>query len=120
MQAKKFGILGNPAKAGAKEKLAELLDLLHARGAKECYVSSEFAGLSEKKNFHSASPLQIAASSEIIFSLGGDGTMLTSARSIMRANPSVELLRINLGKLGFIAENSPEELPNIIEELWTD
>jgi NAD+ kinase len=122
MQAKKFGILGNPAKAGAKEKLSELLDLLHAHGAGECYVSSELGDLvSSKSKIHSsASALHIAASSDVIFSLGGDGTMLTAARSIMRTNPMVELIGVNLGKLGFIAENAPEDLPKVIDDLWSD
>src|SRR5258708_2289788 len=122
MQAKKFGILGNPAKPGAKERTSQLLDLLHLHGARECYLSSELSDLiSQKSKFHSsASALNIASSSDIIFSLGGDGTMLTAARSIMRTNPEVELIGVNLGKLGFIAENAPEDLPKIADELWAD
>jgi NAD+ kinase len=85
-------------------------------------VSTELAEIiSESNKYHSsASPLEIAKSSDIIFSLGGDGTLLTAARSIIRTNPSVELIGINLGKLGFIAENSPEILPQIVAELWSD
>ena len=122
MQAKKFGILGNAAKPGAKEAVNELLKLLHARGANECTVSSELADIitGSTKYHSSASPLEIAKSSDIIFSLGGDGTLLTAARSIIRANPSVELIGVNLGKLGFIAENSPDVMPEIIDELWAD
>ncbi len=122
MQAKRFGILGNAAKLGAKETVNHLLKLLHDRGANECTLSSELADLVEggQKFNSSASPLDIAASSDIIFSLGGDGTLLTAARSIMRANPLVELIGVNLGKLGFIAENAPELLPEIIDELWAD
>ena len=122
MQAKKFGILGNAAKPGAKETVTELLKLLHEHGVSECMVSSELADIiSEGSNYRSsASPLEIARTSDIIFSLGGDGTLLTAARSIIRTNPSVELIGVNLGKLGFIAENSPEILPNIVAELWSD
>ena len=122
MQAKKFGILGNAAKSGTKEKLIELLSLLHARGVDNCLVNSEIASLisGSSTNYSSASPLEIAADSEIIFSLGGDGTMLGAARAIIRANPEARLIGINLGKLGFIAENPPDELPKIVEELWND
>jgi NAD+ kinase len=122
MQAKKFGIVGNAAKQGVRETVKELLDLLHAKGATDCILSSELAELvSGSTKYHSsASVLQIARQSEIIFSLGGDGTMLTAARAIIRANPLVELIGINLGKLGFIAENAPEDLPKIIDELWSD
>jgi NAD+ kinase len=122
MQLKKFGIIGNTSKPGAKEKLQELLSLLHDHGASECFISSDLASLlpASSKNHTSASPLYIARQSEIIFSLGGDGTMLTAARAIIRSNPSVELIGVNLGKLGFIAENAPEDLPKIVDELWND
>ena len=122
MQAKKFGILGNAAKPGAKETVNELLKLLYARGANDCRISSELADIIEGSTTYSysASPLEIAKSSDVIFSLGGDGTLLTAARSIIRSNPSVELIGINLGKLGFIAENAPEILPEIVNELWVD
>jgi NAD+ kinase len=122
MQARKFGIVGNSAKSGAKEIVNELLELLQVRGVTQCMLSSELAELvSRATKYHSTgSALQIAQQSEIIFSLGGDGTMLTAARAIIRANPLVELIGINLGKLGFIAENAPEDLPKIIDELWSD
>lgn len=122
MQFTKFGILGNAAKPGAKETVKVLLKLLKERGVKDCTVITELAGLVEEgqKLQTSDSPLQIAETSEVIFSLGGDGTLLTAARSIMRANSSVELIGVNLGKLGFIAENAPELLPEIIDELWAD
>lgn len=114
--------MGNATKPGAKETVNELLKLLYAHGATDCMLSSELAGIgsSSLKYRSSSSPLEIAASSNIIFSLGGDGTLLTAARSIIRTNPSVELIGVNLGKLGFIAENAPEILPQIIDELWSD
>ncbi len=122
MQPQKIGILGNASKPGAKETVNDLLKLLHARGVDEPMVSSELAGIisDDWKYYSSASPLEIAKASDIIFSLGGDGTLLTAARSIIRSNSSVELIGVNLGKLGFIAENAPEVLPQIIDELWAD
>ncbi|MDP4231377.1 MAG: hypothetical protein Q8916_13340, partial [Bacteroidota bacterium] len=98
MQAKKIGILGNGAKPQTKETVDELLKLLRQHGVTDCIISSELAAIaSEGDKVHSsASPLQIASSSDIIFSLGGDGTLLTSARAIIRANPSVELIGVNL------------------------
>src|SRR6516225_3688558 len=120
MDAKRFGILGNPAKAGAKEKTIELLGLLQSHGVSTCYVSSELAAMLPDQSgiLATSSLLHLALSSDIIFSLGGDGTMLSAARAIIRANPLVELIGINLGKLGFIAENAPSDTAAIIEELW--
>jgi NAD+ kinase len=122
MQAKKIGILGHADKEGVKETVQSLLKLLAHRKVEDCFIISELADIiTDASSCHSsASPLQIAASSDIIFSLGGDGTLLTAARSIIRSNPLAELIGINLGKLGFIAENAPEILPEIIDELWAD
>lgn len=120
VQSKKFGILGNAAKPGAKETVNHLLNLLHERGINQCMVSAELADIITEGKYNTGSPSEIAKSSDIIFSLGGDGTLLTAARSIIRTNPSVELIGVNLGKLGFIAENAPEILPEIINELWSD
>jgi NAD+ kinase len=120
VKAKRFGILGNANKTGVREALNKLLQLLADRGAGDCMLSSELGELVDHglKYSASGSPLKIVASSDLIFSLGGDGTLLTAARSIMRVNPSVELIGVNLGKLGFIAENAPALLPEIIDDLW--
>lgn len=61
--------------------------------------------------------------SDLILSIGGDGTILHSARAIIPL--SVPLLGINLGQLGFIAElNAAEalsQLPGVINgEGWLD
>jgi NAD+ kinase len=52
---------------------------------------------------------QLAARSDLLVSLGGDGTMLRTMRlSVGRATP---VLGVNLGKLGFLAEIDVDELP---------
>ncbi|MBA7504404.1 NAD kinase [subsurface metagenome] len=63
------------------------------------------------------------AGSDLILSIGGDGTILHAARVITPL--SVPLLGINLGELGFIAELSADEalsnLPRLINgEGWFD
>lgn len=50
----------------------------------------------------------IAAQADLIVVIGGDGTLLNAARSF--ADASAPLLGVNLGRLGFLAELSPEQL----------
>ena len=50
--------------------------------------------------------------------LGGDGAILAAARQVSRAG--IPLLGVNLGKLGFLAEIGPEELPDTLEKLLDD
>jgi len=46
---------------------------------------------------------------------GGDGAILAAARQVSRAG--IPLLGVNLGKLGFLAEIGPEELPDTLDKL---
>lgn len=47
--------------------------------------------------------------------LGGDGTVLRVARR-MNVTP-VPILGVNVGRLGFLTEISPERIPNLVEDL---
>ena len=52
---------------------------------------------------------------DIIISFGGDGTILQTAR--LSAGTGIPILGINLGKVGFLAEISPEEISSVPERL---
>ena len=49
-----------------------------------------------------------AANADLIISIGGDGTLLSTARRLVGA--AVPTMGVNLGKLGFLAEHSTEDL----------
>jgi NAD+ kinase len=53
--------------------------------------------------------------SDLIIAIGGDGTVLSSARLVLGA--SVPILGVNAGKVGFLAETRVEELPEILDAL---
>ena len=52
---------------------------------------------------------------DVIISLGGDGTLLSSARSLV--GKSVPLIGINLGRLGFLADISPTEMATKLQQV---
>lgn len=49
---------------------------------------------------------------------GGDGTILSAARDLSRAN--VPVIGVNVGKLGYLAEFSLEELKSLFERVVSD
>jgi NAD+ kinase len=58
---------------------------------------------------------KLCKQSDIIISIGGDGTMLATAyKAHLHDKP---VLGINLGKLGFLAEANFEEIDKVIEEI---
>src|SRR4051794_14043660 len=60
---------------------------------------------------------ELAATSSGIVSLGGDGTMLGALRLV--ADDPRPVLGVNLGKLGFLAEVEPENLPEALDRLMS-
>lgn len=60
---------------------------------------------------------EVAVNSEVLFSVGGDGTMLEAARAILRCNPDAGLIGVNVGKLGFLSENPPTEIEALVKDL---
>lgn len=52
---------------------------------------------------------------DIVFVLGGDGTMLATARSVERKE--IPILGINLGRLGFLTELDTDEIEDAIPEI---
>ena len=110
---KRIGILYHPELEKAKALVAELEELL----SREKISSWHSSAWDEDK-----ASGQVAGS-DLILSIGGDGTILHAARAIIPR--SVPLLAINLGQLGFIAELNAAEalsrLPGVINgEGWLD
>ncbi|ABP54166.1 NAD(+)/NADH kinase [Salinispora tropica] len=58
---------------------------------------------------------QVAAASDALISIGGDGTMLGALRSAVRDPKPV--LGVHLGQLGFLVEVEPPDLPTALARL---
>jgi len=56
---------------------------------------------------------QLVSESDLVISLGGDGTMLTTARALVDFN--TPLLGINLGRLGFLADVSFDRFESYLD-----
>lgn len=60
---------------------------------------------------------EIAARCDLVIVVGGDGTLLGAARTLVDAG--VALLGVNIGRLGFLVDVSPEELPKQLDGIFS-
>ena len=56
-----------------------------------------------------------ARDADLAIVFGGDGSILRAAHQM--GQHQLPVIAVNLGKLGFLADISPDELPNILGEL---
>ncbi len=107
---KSVGICLKEHQVQAEATVAQLAAWLRDRGIEvqadeEC---AQWAGVEGQ------SREDVAAHSDLVVALGGDGTLLSVARAM--GARSVPILGVNLGRLGFLAEVNPEELFPVLEE----
>ena len=116
---KKFALFGNVYQAKKSAHVLRLLSILEKYQA-EVYVQKEFfqfltkeqkmdirvAGTFEEDNFEA----------NMVLSMGGDGTFLKAASHV--GNKNIPILGINTGRLGFLADVSPEELEETFEDIY--
>jgi NAD+ kinase len=114
-----FGILGNFKKEHIKEVLTELI----------LFFKSKHIEFAVEKNLHPIarklltpkyvlSQKELINKSDIIISLGGDGTFLNTANII--GEREIPILGVNLGNLGFLAEVGPSEIKQFINDILAD
>ena len=115
----RFGIAGNIQKEGVPGIARKLLKRFEAAGI-DYVLEKSLAELLRKKSKESLSAKTVSGSklaeqSDILISLGGDGTILRLARQV--AEYGTPILGVNLGKLGFLTEASLEDLDECLEEI---
>ena len=115
-----MGILGNLDKPSTCETAFELIKILEERKIK-FIIQSEIAEQMKSRCGYDADKAAVPSSevpkrSDVIISLGGDGTILRTAKIVGELGKPI--LGVNLGKLGFLAELNFDELRNSIDELF--
>ena len=115
----RFAIFGNtyqPKKSSAINKILSCLDGLGA----EILIDGEFhsflaerqlPGLDSCKVFHGDD-----FDADFVISMGGDGTFLRSAARVGIKN--IPILGVNIGRLGFLADITPNEIESCLHSLY--
>jgi len=81
--------------------------------AKEIAAHLKSRGVEPLSMPNDGSPGDLGAPVDLLVAIGGDGTLLRAARSV--ATAKIPLVGVNLGRLGFLTDVSPEHMLQIID-----
>lgn len=103
------GIVAKYQEPKASQMLRWLIPWLKKRGKKVCVED----GMS-RNGARACSKKRMATKTDLIISLGGDGTLLNIAPLVER--PEVPILGVNMGGLGFITEVAVDEFEAVLSK----
>ena len=119
IRPKKYALFGNIYQAKKSANVLRLLSILNNYQA-EVYLQKEFHQFLTKDQ---KMDIQVAGvfenddfSADMVLSMGGDGTFLKAASYVGHKN--IPILGINTGRLGFLADVSPEEMEETFEDIY--
>ncbi|MDH3871407.1 MAG: NAD(+) kinase [Gammaproteobacteria bacterium] len=112
---KRVGLIGKSADRNVRITLRALIDLLERRKVK-IVLDEGIAGMFADSNYKIVDRASLAQQCNLAIVVGGDGTLLNAARSL--AEPGVAVLGVNLGRLGFLVDVSPEDMAGQLEQIF--
>ena len=112
-----YGITGNTGKEKLWQPAAALIRWLDDEGLTYCLDERVAAGLVDRGLVEGAAcapraVADLAATSDIVLSFGGDGTLLNTAHAI--GSRETPILGVNIGRLGFLTGSEVGEVEDTI------
>ncbi len=114
MKFNTIGVITKPQAEPVKQILQSLFEYLHTKNC-NVILDEHISDTINNFNFSKANRDDIGKQCDLAIVVGGDGTILNAVRSLAHAN--VPLLGINAGRMGFLADISPDELESSLEEI---
>ena len=114
MKFNTIGIITKPQAEPVKQTLQSLFDFLKKKNC-NLVLDENIPDTINCSDFKQASREEIGKTCDLVIVVGGDGTILNAVRSLAHAN--VPLVGINVGRLGFLADISPDELEVSLDEI---
>lgn len=102
-----IGIIGKPSDPSIAETLTILCDYLKQQHYR-VFIDSDSAHFIDETHITGCSITVLARHCDLVIAVGGDGTFLAAARAI--AEYDIPLIGVNLGRLGFLVDISPNQL----------
>lgn len=113
----RFYIITNCQKDPKLETTKKIRKYLEDHG-KICYVPSENPEAGREGSYKFTNAEMIPEDVECVLVLGGDGTLIQSARDTVERN--IPLLGFNLGTLGYLTEIESEHIDTALDKLMKD
>ncbi len=113
---KKFGIIGHLDRPQIEQATDQIIKWCEANNV-EIRICSDLGPLVNRQDL-AAKDDEIWRYCDVIISLGGDGSMLSSARTT--GSHGVPILGVNLGSLGFLTEVTQDKIAKSLELLKAD
>ncbi len=108
------GLIGKYGDPGVTETILELYKILEQRQCR-LLIEDNTARHLPSSDYEVADLKELGERCDLAITVGGDGTLLNAARNLIESN--VPLLGINLGRLGFLVDISPDEMAERINEI---
>lgn len=110
----KIGLIGRGRHESSRETLQSLLGLLAEREV-GVFIEPRLAKLCPGCTATEAGRDEIGETCDLVIVVGGDGSMLSAARTMAKYN--TPLLGVNRGRLGFLTDISPDEIDAKVPEV---
>ena len=114
----KFAIFGNTYQAKKSSHALRLFQLLRRQKAEVCMCRDFYQFLTAELKMDVHADYLFDGdnfTADMVISIGGDGTFLKAARRV--GKKGIPILGINTGRLGFLADISPEEMEETFDEI---
>lgn len=105
----RIGIAVKPGLAAARDTLVDLEQRLRERGV-DAVWSAEAAAIVDGGSRTVVEDADLPSRVDVVIVLGGDGSLLATAKTIAESNYDVPILAVNFGSLGFLTEITRPEL----------
>ena len=118
-QIMRFALFGNTFQEHKSAHVTHLLDILRRKEAQIC-IHSEFYHFLQNHTKADLTNLEVFEGNlfhaDMALSIGGDGTFLKAASYV--GDKEIPILGINTGRLGFLADISPDQMEEAFNEIY--
>ena len=111
-----IGILAKPADDRLLDTLQRLLACLARLGREALLDQATLPDHPTLRSYPRATRDELGRRSDLVIAIGGDGTLIHAAHSLAAFDTPV--LGINLGRLGFLVDISPDEMTSRLERIF--